>query len=117
MTAIQPPGRFGALKIVDDSVESFLEKPDGDGSWINGGFFILEPSAIETIEDDLTIWEREPLESLAKKLNSPPSGTAATGPWIRFATRSFSTNFGIRRRTVENLGGLISRLTPGTRHL
>ena len=66
LTAIKPPGRFGALKIVNDNVESFLEKPDGDGSWINGGFFILEPSAIETIEDDLTIWEREPLESLVK---------------------------------------------------
>lgn len=66
VTAIQPPGRFGALKIVDDGVESFMEKPDGDGSWINGGFFILEPSAIETIEEDSTIWEREPLETLAR---------------------------------------------------
>ena len=79
VTAIQPPGRFGALKIVDDSVESFLEKPDGDGSWINGGFFILEPSAIETIEDDLTIWEREPLESLAK--NAELAAYRHTGFW------------------------------------
>ena len=79
VTAIQPPGRFGSLKIVDDSVESFLEKPDGDGSWINGGFFILEPSAIKTIEDDLTIWEREPLESLAK--NAELAAYRHTGFW------------------------------------
>lgn len=79
VTAIQPPGRFGALKIVDDRVESFLEKPDGDGGWINGGFFILEPSAIEIIEDDLTIWEREPLESLAK--NAELAAYRHTGFW------------------------------------
>ena len=79
VTAIQPPGRFGALKIVDNNVESFLEKPDGDGSWINGGFFILEPLAIETIKDDLTIWEREPLESLAK--NAELAAYRHTGFW------------------------------------
>ena len=79
VTATQPPGRFGALKIVDDSVESFLEKPDGDGGWINGGFFVLEPSAIEIIGDDLTIWEREPLESLAK--NAELAAYRHTGFW------------------------------------
>jgi len=79
VTAIQPPGRFGALKIADNLVESFLEKPDGDGSWINGGFFILEPSAIETIEDDETIWEREPLETLAR--DGQLSAYKHTGFW------------------------------------
>ena len=79
VTAIQPPGRFGALKIVDNSVENFLEKPDGDGSWINGGFFILEPSVIDTIDHDLTIWEREPLESLAK--DSQLAAFRHTGFW------------------------------------
>lgn len=79
VTAIQPPGRFGALKIVDNNVESFLEKPDGDGSWINGGFFILEPSVIDTIDHDLTIWEREPLESLAK--DSQLAAFRHTGFW------------------------------------
>lgn len=79
VTAIQPPGKFGALKIVDNNVESFLEKPDGDGGWINGGFFILEPSVIDIIDHDLTIWEREPLESLAK--DSQLAAFRHTGFW------------------------------------
>jgi glucose-1-phosphate cytidylyltransferase len=68
MTAVQPSGRFGALKINDDQkVESFVEKPAGDGAWINGGFFVLEPQVIDYIKDDNTIWEREPLENLTKE--------------------------------------------------
>jgi glucose-1-phosphate cytidylyltransferase len=66
LTGVQPPGRFGALDIVGNQVKSFQEKPDGDGSWINGGFFVLEPSVIDLVPDDKTIWERQPLESLAK---------------------------------------------------
>ena len=66
MTATQPPGRFGALQIEDHAVTSFLEKPTGDGGWINGGFFVLSPKILELIEGDDTIWERNPLESLAK---------------------------------------------------
>ena len=67
MTAIQPEGKFGALKIEDNNkVSSFLEKPKGDGAWINGGFFVCEPSVIDTLENDSTIFEKEPLESLAK---------------------------------------------------
>ncbi len=65
MTAVQPPGRFGSLHIQDEFVTSFLEKPIGDGGWINGGFFVLEPKVIDLIESDSTIWERQPLESLA----------------------------------------------------
>jgi glucose-1-phosphate cytidylyltransferase len=65
MTAVQPPGRFGSLHIQDQSVTSFLEKPIGDGGWINGGFFVLEPDVIDLIEADSTIWERQPLETLA----------------------------------------------------
>lgn len=66
LTAVQPPGRFGALSISrDSSVESFQEKPTGDGSFINGGFFVLEPEVIDYIKDDQTIWERAPLEKLA----------------------------------------------------
>ena len=60
-------------------MESFLEKPDGDGGWINGGFFILEPSVIDIIDHDLTIWEREPLESLAK--DSQLAAFRHTGFW------------------------------------
>ncbi|MBH49044.1 MAG: glucose-1-phosphate cytidylyltransferase [Halobacteriovorax sp.] len=67
MTAIQPEGKFGALKIEDtNKVSSFLEKPKGDGAWINGGFFVCEPSVIDTIEGDTTVFEKQPLESLAK---------------------------------------------------
>jgi glucose-1-phosphate cytidylyltransferase len=67
LTAVRPPGRFGALDIgADHTVASFAEKPKGDGGMINGGFFVLSPSVIDLIADDKTIWEREPLESLAK---------------------------------------------------
>ena len=65
VTAIQPRGRFGGLDIEGDKVEKFLEKPAGDGRWINGGFFVCEPEVINRIDDDQTIWEREPLEGLA----------------------------------------------------
>lgn len=66
MTAVQPPGRFGALDIDGTSVQSFLEKPKGDGGWINGGFFVLNPKVIDLIDSDSTIWERQPLEILAE---------------------------------------------------
>lgn len=67
LTAVQPPGRFGAFKLNEDSrkINSFREKPAGDGAWINGGFFVLEPAAIEYIDTDAIFWEREPLERLA----------------------------------------------------
>jgi glucose-1-phosphate cytidylyltransferase len=65
VTAIQPPGRYGALAIADGGVTRFLEKPVGDGQWINGGFFVCEPSVIRRIAEDATPWEAEPLESLA----------------------------------------------------
>ena len=68
LTAVYPPGRFGAIDIRrDHSVSSFKEKPKGDGGMINGGFFVLSPKVIDLIKDDLTIWEREPLENLAKE--------------------------------------------------
>ena len=68
LTAVQPPGRFGAFKLDGDQTKifSFREKPKGDGAWINGGFFVMEPEAIDYIEDDMTVWEREPMEKLAK---------------------------------------------------
>jgi glucose-1-phosphate cytidylyltransferase len=65
MTAVQPPGRFGALKLSGSSVENFLEKPDGDGSWINGGYFVLSPKVLNLIENDAMPWESKPLEKLA----------------------------------------------------
>ena len=66
LTAVQPPGRFGALILEEDRIGSFQEKPEGDGSWINGGFFVLEPSVFDRIDGDDTIWERQPMESLAQ---------------------------------------------------
>lgn len=65
MTATQPPGRFGALQISGTTITSFLEKPSGDGNWINGGFFVLSPKVLDRIEGDEDMWERKPLESLA----------------------------------------------------
>ena len=68
MTAVQPEGRFGAIKLDDQSdlVQEFIEKPEGDGAWINGGFFVCEPEIFDYIKQgDSTIWEREPLEQLA----------------------------------------------------
>jgi glucose-1-phosphate cytidylyltransferase len=67
VTATQPPGRFGALDMVGNSVGSFTEKPHGDGAYINGGFFVLSPDVIDLIEGDKTTWEREPMELLAKQ--------------------------------------------------
>jgi len=70
MTAVKPPGRYGALTFDTSdphSVKRFCEKPEGDGGYINGGFFVLQPETIDLIADDQTIWEREPLESLAGK--------------------------------------------------
>lgn len=66
VTAVQPPGRFGALEMTECQVNNFVEKPHGDGMYINGGFFVLNPKVIDLIEGDETIWERNPLESLAK---------------------------------------------------
>jgi len=69
MTATQPPGRFGALELQGSKVNKFLEKPHGDGGWINGGFFVLSTSVIELIANEDTLWEKEPLEKLAESNN------------------------------------------------
>lgn len=70
LTAVQPPGRYGALDFNDDNpdlINEFLEKPEGDGAWINGGFFVLDRKAVDYIrKGDNTVWEREPMEQLAK---------------------------------------------------
>ena len=65
LTGVYPPGRFGALDISDKQVKRFMEKPKGDGGMINGGFFVLSPSVLNLIKDDRTIWEQEPLMTLA----------------------------------------------------
>lgn len=66
LTGVLPPGRFGALDLEGASVKAFLEKPKGDGAYVNGGFFVLSPSVISEIAGDETVWEQEPLNNLAK---------------------------------------------------
>lgn len=68
VTSVQPSGRFGAINLNDNnSVHSFMEKPKGDGAWINGGFFVCEPAVFDYIEGDSSIWEREPMERIAEQ--------------------------------------------------
>ena len=67
LTATYPPGRFGAVDIVDGRVNAFMEKPKGDGGMINGGFFVLSPAVLDYIEDDSTVWEQAPLRTLAEE--------------------------------------------------
>lgn len=66
LTAVQPPGRFGSLSFDRGRVLSFEEKPKGDNTWINGGFFVLEPSAIDYVDGELCSWEERPMKNLAK---------------------------------------------------
>lgn len=65
LVAVKPPGRFGALDLSNEEVRSFTEKPQGDGNWINGGFFVLKKSVIDLIDGDQCVWEKKPLEILA----------------------------------------------------
>lgn len=67
VTAVQPPGRYGALDMHGDEVRGFIEKPKGDGGWINGGFFVLSPQCLDYISGDPTPWESEPLAALAQQ--------------------------------------------------
>ena len=67
LTAVQPPGRFGAINMEKHRITSFEEKPQGDGGWINGGFFVLSPKVIDYVESDTTAWEKEPLDRLARQ--------------------------------------------------
>jgi glucose-1-phosphate cytidylyltransferase len=67
LTAAQPQGRFGSLDLNQNKIIGFQEKPQGDGGWINGGFFVLSPKAIDYIDGDTMVWEREPMERLARE--------------------------------------------------
>jgi len=79
VTSVQTPGRWGLLDIHEDKISKFIEKPTGDGNWINAGYFVLEPKVFDYIEDDSTIWERKPLERLANE--DQLSGYKHTGFW------------------------------------
>jgi glucose-1-phosphate cytidylyltransferase len=67
VTAAQPPGRFGALNVEGDTVVSFKEKPHGDGSWVNAGFFVLKPKVLDYIDGDESLWEQEAIEEIARE--------------------------------------------------
>jgi glucose-1-phosphate cytidylyltransferase len=67
LTAVQPPGRYGALGLAENRVNHFQEKPDGDGGWINGGYFVLEPSVLSLLDGDSCTWEGPPLATLASR--------------------------------------------------
>jgi glucose-1-phosphate cytidylyltransferase len=67
VTAVQPQGRFGVLDFEEEKISAFQEKPPGDGSWINGGFFVLEPEVLDLVQWDETVWEKGPLEQLARE--------------------------------------------------
>ncbi len=81
LTAVKPPGRFGAFPLEkgETQITSFKEKPRGDGAWINGGFFVLEPGVMDYISSDLTVWEQEPMEHLAQ--DGELSAYRHTGFW------------------------------------
>ena len=67
VTAVSPPGRFGALSMDGDRIRGFAEKPQGDGAWVNGGFFVLEPEIFDYIDGDATAWEQAPLAALSQQ--------------------------------------------------
>ena len=67
MTTVQPAGRFGAVQLEGNYVKNFVEKPIGDGGWVNGGFFVLNKKVINYIKGDNTVWEKEPLSNISKK--------------------------------------------------
>jgi glucose-1-phosphate cytidylyltransferase len=67
VTAVQPPGRWGSIDVKENRIRGFAEKPQGDGGWVNGGFFVVSPRIGDYIDGDATIWEREPLERLASE--------------------------------------------------
>jgi len=69
LTATKPPGRFGAINLQGNKITTFQEKPEGDGGYINGGFFVLSPQTLDYIDGDKTVWERKPLETLAREGN------------------------------------------------
>ena len=89
VTAVHLPGRFGSLDIGESKVAHFAEKPPGDGGMINGGFFVLNPGVLDRIENDATVWEKSPLEGLARDGQLAAYDMMVSGsPWIRCVTNN-----------------------------
>ena len=106
VTAVLPKGRFGALDLCENKVVSFREKPDGDGAWVNGGFFVLSKEIFRYLSCDDDIWEAEPLSQLASDGQLRAYQIRGFGSqWIRYVTRSILRNFG----TMEMLLGEFGR--------
>ena len=105
MTAVQPPGRFGALDIDRERVRELEEKPPGDGGWTNGGFFVLSPGVGGCIDGDDTVWEQEPMRALAlRRASSPATATAGSGGrWTRCAIATTSSGCGLWERPMADL--------------
>ena len=115
VTAVQPPGtlrRAGPRATTTRPCARFTEKPQGDGGWINGGFFVLEPAVLDYIDGDATLWEQEPLERLAaRRRSSPPTGTRGSGSrWTHCATSARSRAVGRRGARPGRPGDVRRRL-------
>ena len=116
VTAVQPPGRFGAMHVEGNAVTHFVEKPEGDGGWINGGFFVLEPSVLDLISGDEVIWEREPLQGLASSGNSTPFAMRASGSrWTQCAIGNTSKSFGPQVSLLGKIGDIAKRFSREAR--
>ena len=103
MTSTYPPGRFGAIDIQGNQIKSFKEKPKGDGAMINGGFFVLSPKVLNRIPNDGSIWEQEPLMSLAED-GELMAMKVSGNPWIRYAIKLNWKNFGSPERHHGRFG-------------
>jgi glucose-1-phosphate cytidylyltransferase len=117
VTAVRPPARFGGLRLTDDAVTQFSEKPQAESGWINGGFFVFEPGVFDYIGGDETILERDPLERLSRDGNSWPSSIRFFQPMDTCVSATCSRPVGracpveaIGRRACDRRGGDMSRL-------
>ena len=115
VTAVQPPGRFGALRLDEDGtcVRDFVEKPEGDGGWMNGGFFVLEPEVLDYIEGDDTLWEQR--AARASRARRPARRLPARGFWQPMDTlrdkRTLEELWESRRGALEDAGDVRRRLS------
>ena len=101
LTAVKPPGRYGGVRLENNYVTQFQEKPDGDKAWINGGFFVLNPSVMDFIEGDHTIWERDPLVNLSKVRELTAFRHRGFGnQWIIFEIKINLKNYGTKSKLL-----------------
>lgn len=110
LIAVLPADRFGALSVLNNDIIDFVEKPQGDNNWINRDFFILNPSVIDYIRSDETIWEQEPLNNLQDHPNLVRFIIQVSGnPWILCVTRLILRNYGEQAKHFGKSGRLTLR--------